>query len=98
MQIVGDDMSKHPRRDCSGSTRTLAGCFGRLVCGLDSTKLLPPRLNYDETRAYADIQRAYLQKSDLIAPPEPVVQLVEKASQPPKTLWPPSEEKGDLIA
>ncbi len=72
--------------------------FGRLVCGLDSTKLLPPRLNYDETRAYADIQRAYLQKSDLIAPPEPVVQLVEKASQPPKTLWPPSEEKGDLIA
>jgi hypothetical protein len=46
--------------------------FGRLVCGLDSTKLLPPRLNYDETRAYADIQRAYLQKSDLIAPPSPL--------------------------
>jgi hypothetical protein len=73
--------------------------FSRLACGLDSTKPLPPPLKYDEASILADIKRAYPQKSDPIEPPPvPVMQVVQKASEPPKPLWPPPDAKRDIVA
>ena len=71
--------------------------FGKLACGLDLTKPLPPPLKYDEASILADIERAYPQKSEPIEL-SPVVQVMEKASEPPKPIWPPPDDKRDLVA
>ena len=70
--------------------------FGKLACGLDLTKPLPPPLKYDEASILADIERAYPQKSEPIEL-SPVVQVMEKASEPPKPIWPPPDDKRDLV-
>ena len=72
--------------------------FGKLACGLDSTKPLPPPIKYDEASIMADIERAYPQKADPIdPPPAPVEAAVVQPTEPPKPIWPPHDDKRDLV-
>ena len=72
--------------------------FGKVACGLDSKKPLPPPIKYDEASILADIERAYPQKADPIdPPPAPVEAAVVQPTEPPKPIWPPHDDKRDLV-